>query len=67
MLPKIKALNEIAESRNQNLTQVAIYLILKDERITSVLIESSKITQILDCIEVIKNTTFSLQELEEID
>lgn len=67
MLPKIKALHKIAESRNQNLAQMAISWILKDKRITSVLIGASKTTQILDCIKATENTNFSLQELEEIN
>ena len=67
MLPKIKALNEIAESRNQNLAQMAISWILKDNRITSVLIGASKTSQILDSVKAIKNTVFSEEELEQIN
>ncbi|WP_299670133.1 L-glyceraldehyde 3-phosphate reductase [uncultured Polaribacter sp.] len=67
MLPKIKALNEIAASRNQNLAQMAISWILKDQRITSVLIGASKTEQILDSVKAIENTTFSENELDTID
>ncbi|WP_439127647.1 aldo/keto reductase [Polaribacter sp.] len=65
-LPKIKALNEIAKNRNQNLAQMAISWILKDERITSVLIGASKTEQILDSLKATENTTFSDDELDKI-
>ena len=67
MLPKIKALNEVAESRNQNLAQMAISWILKDKRITSVLIGASKTEQIVDSLKATKNTTFSDEELTKIN
>ncbi len=67
MLPKIKALHEIAKNRNQNLAQMAISWILKDDRITSVLIGASKTEQILDSVKAIENTVFSEEELKEIE
>ena len=67
MLPKIKALNEVAKSRNQNLAQMAISWILKDGRITSVLIGASKTSQILDSVKATENTTFSEEELTRIN
>jgi L-glyceraldehyde 3-phosphate reductase len=67
MLPKINALNEIANNRNQTLAQMAISWILKDDRITSVLIGASKTEQILDSVKAIKNTVFSENEILAID
>jgi L-glyceraldehyde 3-phosphate reductase len=67
ILPKIKALNEIANDRNQTLAQMAISWILKDNRITSVLIGASKTEQILDSVKAIKNTVFSKNEIVAID
>ncbi len=67
MLPKINALNEIAKNRNQNLAQMAISWILKDDRITSVLIGASKTSQILDSIKATENTVFSDEELASIN
>ena len=66
MMPKIKALNEIAQNRNQTLAQMAIAWILKDHRITSVLIGASKTEQILDSIKATENTHFSEEELNAI-
>lgn len=67
MLPKIKELNEIAKNRNQNLAQMAISWILKDDRITSVLIGASKTEQILDSVKATENTHFSEEELANIN
>jgi L-glyceraldehyde 3-phosphate reductase len=67
MLPKINALNEIANNRNQTLAQMAISWILKDDRITSVLIGASKTEQILDSVKAIKNIVFSENEIIAID
>jgi L-glyceraldehyde 3-phosphate reductase len=67
MLAKIKQLNEIALNRNQNLAQMAISWILKDDRITSVLIGASKTSQILDSIKALDNTSFSKEELKMIN
>ena len=66
-LPKIKALNEIAQNRNQSLAQMAIAWILKDHRITSVLIGASKTEQILDSIKATENTHFSEEEITAIN
>ncbi|REE82027.1 L-glyceraldehyde 3-phosphate reductase [Lutibacter oceani] len=66
-LSKIRSLNEIAQERNQSLAQMAISWILKDDRITSVLIGASKTEQILDSLKAIKNTSFSKEELVKID
>ena len=67
MLPKIKGLNEIAKNRNQTLAQMAISWILKEDRITSVLIGASKTSQILDSVKAIENTVFSKEELASIN
>ena len=66
-LPKINALNKIAKDRNQTLAQMAISWILKDNRITSVLIGASKTEQILDSVKAIENTQFSEEELTKIN
>ena len=66
-LDKIKGLNEIAQNRNQSLAQMAIAWILKDKRITSVLIGASKTEQILDSLKATENTVFSKEELALIN
>jgi len=66
-LSKIRALNEIALERDQSLAQMAIAWILKDQRITSVLIGASKTEQILDSLKAVENTSFSKEELQKIE
>ena len=66
-LPQIKKLNEIALTRNQSLAQMAISWILRDDRITSVLIGASRTEQILDSLKAIDNTEFSTDEIEKIE
>ncbi len=66
-IEKVKALNEIAKSRNQSIAQMALSWVLKDDVITSVIIGASKPGQILDNVEAAKNTDFSQEELRKID
>jgi L-glyceraldehyde 3-phosphate reductase len=64
---KVRLLNELAEKRGQNLAQMALAWILKDKRITSVLIGVSKPEQVLDSIRAIDNYQFSSEELNKIN
>jgi L-glyceraldehyde 3-phosphate reductase len=66
-ITKVKKLNEIALKRGQNLAQMALSWILKDKRITSVLIGASKPAQVIDSLKCLDNTLFSDAELKEID
>lgn len=67
MLPKIKKLNEIAQSRNQSLSQMAIAWLLKDKRISSVLIGASTVAQLENNLLALENKNFSNEELEKIE
>jgi L-glyceraldehyde 3-phosphate reductase len=64
---KVLQLNELAEERGQNLAQMALAWLLKDNRITSVLLGVSKPEQVLDSIGCLKNYTFSGEELNRIN
>lgn len=67
VLGKVRALNEIAESRQQSLAQMAVAWLLKDERITTVLVGVSRKEQLLDNIKALDNLTFDAEELEKIE
>jgi L-glyceraldehyde 3-phosphate reductase len=67
VLTKVRALNDIASKRGQTLAEMALAWILKDGYVTSVLVGASKPSQILDNIKAIENTTFTEEELREID
>jgi len=64
---KVIKLNELAEKRGQNLAQMALSWILKDPRITSVILGVSKPQQLTDSLECLKNTSFDDTELQEIN
>ena len=67
VVEKVQKLNEIAEKRDQSLAQMAISWLLKDERITSVLIGVSRISQLQDNLDGLKNRSFSKNELHQIE
>jgi L-glyceraldehyde 3-phosphate reductase len=67
MLSKIKQLNAIAEVRSQTLAQMAIAWLLKDERVTSVLMGASSVDQLTNSIDALNNVSFAPEELAAID
>ncbi len=66
-LGQIRRLNDIAQQRNQSLAQMALSWILKDQRVTSVLIGASKPTQLTDSLKCLENIVFNGEELKLIN
>jgi L-glyceraldehyde 3-phosphate reductase len=66
-ISKAKKLNEIAIRRNQSLAEMAIAWLLKDPRITSVLVGVSSVEQLDDNLKTLKNLDFSDEELKNIE
>ena len=66
-LSKIEALNEIAAERGQKLSQMAISWILRNDKITTVLIGASRPEQIVENAEAVKKTNFTEDELNRIE
>ena len=66
-LNKITRLNEIAQKRNQSLAQMALTWLLKDKRVTTVLIGVSSVEQLNDNLACLHNTDYSQAELGEIE
>jgi len=64
---RARQLNVLAEQRGQNLAQMALAWILKDKRVTSVLIGASRTEQISDSVGCLKNYSFTSEELRKID
>lgn len=60
-------LNVIAKKRGQSLAQMALAWILKDERMTSVIIGASSVEQLNNNIKCIDNLDFSAEELSQIE
>lgn len=66
-LATIRKLNDVAVRRGQSLAQMALAWVLKDPRITSVLIGASKPEQLTDSLQCMANTAFSPEERAEIE
>jgi len=66
-IAQIRKLNDIAISRGQSLAQMALAWILKDDRITSVLIGASRPEQLTDSLKCLDNINFSAEELWQIE
>ena len=66
-LAHIRRLNEIAQARGQSLAQLALAWVLRDERVTSVLIGASSVKQLDDNLAVLDNLEITQEELDAID
>lgn len=66
-LAQIKKLNEIAKGRGQSLAQMAIAWLLKDKRITTVLIGASSVAQLDNNVDALNKPGFAAEELEAIE
>ena len=67
ILSKVKRLNSIALQRGQSLAQMALAWLLKDKRVTSVLVGISSVDQLKNNIDCVKNTEFTNEELNAIE
>jgi L-glyceraldehyde 3-phosphate reductase len=67
MVARLQALNAIAAARGQSLAQMSLAWLLKDQRVTSVLIGASKPEQVVDCVGSLANTGFTADELAAIE
>jgi len=66
-IEKVAKLNTIAQQRNQSLAQMALAWLLKDKRVTSVLIGASSVEQLSNNLEALNNLNFSQEELADIE
>jgi L-glyceraldehyde 3-phosphate reductase len=66
-LAQIRRLNELAQARGQTLAQIALAWVLRHPGMTSALIGASRVSQIEDAVEALKNLTFTAEELQKID
>jgi L-glyceraldehyde 3-phosphate reductase len=66
-LNKIIHLNQVAARRNQSLAQMALSWLLKDKRVTTVLIGVSSVEQLHNNLECLNNLDYSAEELQEIE
>ncbi len=66
-IAKIRALNGIAKQRGQTLAEMAVAWVLRDPRVTSALVGTSKVSQVDDNVAALKNLKFADEELKKID
>lgn len=66
-IKKVKALNELARERGQKMSQLALTWVLRDSRVTSVIIGASKVSQIDDAVEVVHQAPLSDNEKQRIE
>ncbi|HKN02600.1 MAG TPA: L-glyceraldehyde 3-phosphate reductase [Buttiauxella sp.] len=66
-LEKVRKLNAIAQRRGQKLSQMALAWVLRGDKVTSVLIGASKISQIDDAVGMLEHRHFTAAELAEIE
>jgi L-glyceraldehyde 3-phosphate reductase len=67
LLAKVQSLNEIARRRGQTLAEMAVAWVLRDPRVTSALVGTSKVSQVDDNVAALKNLRFEAEELRAID
>ncbi|SFT65778.1 L-glyceraldehyde 3-phosphate reductase [Geodermatophilus amargosae] len=66
-LAHVRALHDLAQERGQSLAQMALAWALRDERVTSVLIGASSVTQLEQNVGALDRLDFSDEELARID
>ncbi|HDH7820325.1 L-glyceraldehyde 3-phosphate reductase [Raoultella planticola] len=66
-LEKVRQLDALAGARGQKLSQMALAWVLREEKVTSVLIGASKTTQLDDAVGMLANRHFSTEECAAID
>ncbi len=63
----LRELNSIAKQRGQSLAEMAVAWTLRDSRVTSALVGTSKVAQVDGNVAALKNLAFSAEELRKID
>lgn len=67
LLAKLRALNDVALQRGQTLAEMALAWLLRDERVTSVIIGASSVEQLDKNLRARNNKHFTSEELALID
>lgn len=64
---KLKQLDVIAKARNQTIAQMALAWVIRNPKMTSTLISTSKLSQLYENLQVLDNLEFTDEELKMID
>ncbi len=63
----VRQLHELAADRGQSLAQMALAWVLKDRRVTTVLIGASSVGQLEQNLACLAGASFSAEELSQIE
>lgn len=66
-ITKVRKLNMIADQRGQTMAQLALQWVMRDSRITSVIIGASRISHIEDAVSMLAFEPLSSVEVQEIE
>lgn len=66
-LEVIRKLNDIAKERGQSLAQMALSWVLRDDKVTTVLIGASCKEQIENNVRIVEHLDFTSEDLERIE
>ena len=64
---KVAALNDLATQRGQTLPQLALTWLLRDNRVTTVLIGASRLDQVKENLAIVNQSPLTAEELEKIE
>lgn len=67
LVEKLKKLNDLAQQRGQSLAQMATAWVLRQTSVTSALVGTSRVEQLLDNLKTLEKLDFTPDELAEID
>ena len=67
LVGKLQALNDIAIRRGQTLAEMALAWLLRDKRVTSVIVGASSVEQLKKNLRARENQQFATEELMQID
>ena len=67
VMRKVRQLNELALERKQTLAEMALAWLLKDKRVSSVLVGASSTEQLQDNLKALQHTDFTEEELRQIE
>lgn len=67
LVERLRRLDEIARRRGQSLAEMSLAWLLKDNKVTSVIVGSSSVAQLAVTLKCVRNTVFTSEELADID
>lgn len=67
LVEKLRKLNDLAVHRGQTLAEMALSWILRDERVTSVIVGASSVEQLKNNLRACDNKHFTVEELQQIE